>query len=375
MRGTGVKIQDVAAAMDTICPLSLAQDWDNVGLLIGDPNARVRQILVTIDTTPAVVKEARRIKADLILSYHPVLFNGVKRITAQGPDAHIYELIRAGIGVFSFHTAYDVVPSGVNDALAEAVGIADPKPIGDFVADPESPAYKLITFVPQDAVNAVADAMYEAGAGRIGHYSHCGFQSAGQGTFLPLDGAKPTIGQQGQREIVPEIKLETVVQADRIDAVVAALRRAHPYETPAFDVFRHYDLENRLGLGRMGRLTEPARLDVLLERIKQETGARAAGIVGEHRRMIRQVAVCAGSCGRLIQTVVAQDCDLYITGELKHHLALHAQQAGLTCVCLSHSVSERFALKKLIKQLKKRLPKVKIRLSAQDRDPFEWKSL
>jgi dinuclear metal center YbgI/SA1388 family protein len=370
-----VKIQNVCAAMDTICPLSLAQDWDNVGLLVGDPNDRVRQILVTIDTTPAVVQEARRIKADLILSYHPVLFDGVKCITAQGPDAHIYELIRAGIGVFSFHTAYDVVPSGVNDALAEAVGIADPKPIGDFVADSKSPAYKLITFVPQDAVNAVADALYKAGAGRIGHYSHCGFQSAGQGTFLPLDGAKPTIGQQGQREMVSEIKLETVVQADRINAVVAALRQTHPYETPAFDVFRHYDLENRLGLGRMGRLTNPARLDVLMERIKQETGARAAGIVGAHRRMIRQVAVCAGSCGSLIRSVVAQDCDLYITGELKHHLALYAQQAGLTCVCLSHSVSERFALKKLIKQLKKRLPKVKIRLSTQDKDPFEWKPL
>jgi len=370
-----MKIQDVSAAMDAICPLSLAQDWDNVGLLIGDPNARIRQILVTIDTTASVVREAQRIKADLILSYHPVLFNGVKRIAAQGPDAHIYELIRAGIGVFSFHTAYDVAPSGVNDALAEAVGITDPQPIGDFVADAQGPTYKLITFVPQDAVNTVADALYEAGAGRIGPYSHCGFQSAGQGTFLPLHGANPTIGQQGRREIVAEIKLETVVPANRINAVVAALRQAHPYETPAFDVFRHHDLENGLGLGRRGRLSEPARLDVLLERIKQATGARAAGIVGEHRRVIRQAAVCAGSCGRLIQTVVAQDCDLYVTGELKHHLALYAQQAGLTCVCLSHSVSERFALKKLIKQLKKRLPKVKIRLSAQDSDPFEWKPL
>jgi dinuclear metal center YbgI/SA1388 family protein len=370
-----MKVRDVGAALEQICPLSLAQDWDNVGLLIGDPEAGVRQILVTIDTTPAVVQEARRIKADLILSYHPVLFNGAKRITAEGPDAHIYDLIRSGISVFSFHTAYDVVPSGVNDALAEAVGIANARPIGDSVTDPTDPAYKLITFVPEDAVNQVADALYEAGAGHIGHYSHCGFQSPGHGTFLPLDGAKPTIGQAGRREIVPEIKLETVVQAKAISAVIDALRRAHPYETPAFDVFRHHDLDNRLGLGRMGPLAEPARLEVLLERIKKKTGAQAAGIVGRHNRIIRRAAVCAGSCGRIVQTVAAQDCDLYITGELKHHLALYAQQAGLTCVCLCHSVSERFALKKLIKQLKKPLSQVKIRLSTQDRDPFEWKPL
>ncbi len=370
-----MKIQDVCAAMETICPLGLAQDWDNVGLLIGDPNARVRQILVTIDTTPAVVREAQRIKADLILSYHPVLFNGVKRITAQGPDAHIYELIRSGVGVFSFHTAYDVVPCGVNDALAEAVGIADARPIGEFVADPAGPAYKIITFVPQHAVNAVADALYAAGAGHIGHYSHCGFQSPGQGTFLPLDGAKPAIGRAGRREIVPEIKLETIVKADAVSAALAALHRTHPYETPAFDLFRHYDLEDRLGLGRIGPLAEPARLEVLLERIKKTTGAQAAGIVGRHKRIIRRVAVCAGAGGGLIRSVVSQDCDLYITGELKHHLALEAQQADLTCVCLSHSVSERFALKKLIKQLKKKLTPVKIRLSTQDRDPFEWKPL
>lgn len=370
-----MKIQDVTAALESICPLDLAQDWDNVGLLIGDSQARVRKILLTIDTTPGVVQEAQRFNADLILSYHPVLFDGAKRITAQGPDAHIYALIRAGIAVFSFHTAYDVAPAGVNDTLAQALGMDHPQPIGDFVPDPAGPSYKLITFVPADAVNQVADALYEAGAGQIGQYSHCGFQSTGHGTFLPLDGAQPAIGQTGRREVVAEIKLETVVRGPRMQAVIRALRRAHPYETPAFDVFRHYDLENSLGLGRIGPLAEPARLDALLARLKKETGARAAGIVGRHQRVIRRAAVCAGSCGRMVQTVAAQDCDLYVTGELKHHLALYAQQAGLTCVCLCHSVSERFALKKLSKQLKKRLPQVTIRLSTQDKDPFEWKAL
>lgn len=370
-----MKLSQVIEAIEDIAPLSLAQAWDNVGFLVGDPARPIRTVLLTIDTTLAVAAEARSAGADLILSYHPVIWDGLKKITADGPTAAVYQLIGAGIGVFSIHTALDAVVGGVNDALAEIIGIEDPRPLGDFVADPKGPQYKIITFVPTDSVNAVADALFQAGAGAIGHYSHCSFQTAGIGTFKPLEGAKPTIGRKGKLEKVQEIRLETVVSADKVQAVVAALRKAHPYETPAFDVFKHYDVENRFGLGRYGKLCKPQSLGQVISRLRRATGAKAVGIVGPNKRLIETAAVCAGSCGKILNTVIAEGCDLYLTGELKHHQALAASEAGLSCLCLSHSNSERFVLKILARKLKKRLENVKIHISKKDTDPFVWKQI
>ncbi len=367
-----MKIGDIAAALERLLPKALAQSWDNVGLLVGDPRAEARRVLVTIDTTAAVAAEARRLRTDLIVAYHPVIWDGLKRVTATGPTAVVYDLIRSGIAVYSIHTSLDAIAGGVNDALAECIGLVDAEPIGDFVEDPAGPQYKVVTFVPVGDLNQVAEALYRAGAGAIGNYSHCGFQVAGTGTFLPLEGAHPAIGKRGRLEAVQEIRMETVVRADRVAAVIAALRQAHPYETPAFDVFRHCDLEKRTGLGRMGRLARPARVPRLLNRIRKVTGARAAGLIGRQDRLVKRAAVCAGACGKILQRVMDAGCDLYLTGELRHHEALAAQEAGLTCICLSHTVSERFALGRLVQELKNELPGVTIRRSAKDADPFEW---
>ena len=370
-----MKLEQIRQAVEDIAPLKLAQEWDNVGFLVGDPARDIQRILITIDTTRAVVVEAKRFKADLILAYHPVIWDGLKKVTADGPTAPIYDLIQAGIGVFSLHTALDAAAGGINDALAEILPLDDPRPIGDYVENPAGPLYKITTFVPEAAVNAVAGALYAAGAGAIGHYSHCGFMTEGVGTFLPLEGANPAIGQQGKLERVSEIRLETVVAADKVAAVIAALRKAHPYETPAFDVFRHCDIENRRGLGRMGSLKKTTSVDEIVRNIKKITGAKAIGLIGPAKRSVRTAAVCAGSCSKLIESVIAAGCDLYLTGELKHHQAIAAQEAGLTCICLSHTVSERFALKNLAKALKNRLKNVTIRLSQKDADPFNWKQV
>jgi len=365
-------VGEVGRIVDELVPLSLAQDWDNVGLLVGRADKRVRRVKMASDVTAAVVAEAKRNEIDLILSYHPIIWEGLKQVLAAGP---VHDLIRADIAVFSIHTAFDVVSGGVNDQLAEMLGIVDPEPIGDYMDDPQQRFYKLVTFVPVPDVEDVAQALFEAGAGQIGRYACCSFQVAGQGTFLPLEGARPAIGRAGRLERVDEIRLEAVMPQDRAAAILAALRHAHPYETPAFDVFQHCNVERRWGLGRMGRLARPRSLSSLLTTIKKTTGAKAVGLIGPQRRTVRTAAVCAGSCGKLVQQVIAAGCDLYVTGELKHHLALAAQEAGLTCVCLSHTVSERFALKKLAARLKQRLKDVTITHSRADADPFAWKSV
>ncbi|MHC4572463.1 MAG: Nif3-like dinuclear metal center hexameric protein [Planctomycetota bacterium] len=370
-----MKIKDIAEAVEKIAPLKLAQDWDNVGLLIGDEKRNVKNILLTIDITKEVVAEAKKSKTDLIVSYHPIIWDGLKQVTTDGPSGVVYELIRSQIAVFSIHTALDSAVGGVNDGLAEIVGIVDGKPIGDYVDSTVGESYKLVVFIPVESVAKVSNAVFAAGAGVIGNYSNCSFTAEGTGTFLPLAGAGPTIGKKGKYEKVPEVRFETIVPAEKLANVIAAMKKAHPYETPAFDCYKLYGRENKFGLGRIGKLAKPMRIQKIVERIKKETKAKAIGVVGDEKRLVREAAVCAGSCGKIVNLVIAEKCDLYLTGELKHHHALAAQEAGLTCICLSHTVSERFILKKLAKQLQNQIKQVNIKISKKDADPFKWKNL
>jgi dinuclear metal center YbgI/SA1388 family protein len=370
-----MKVGQIAGLIDEMIPLRLAQGWDNVGLLVGRPDRRVGGILVALDVTPEVVREARAFGAAMIVAYHPVIWDPLKAVTSEGASASVYELARSDIAVFCVHTALDSAAGGVNDGLAEIVGIENAKPLGDYVDDPAGPRYKLVVFVPPEAVPKVTDAVFRSGAGVIGNYSRCGFQAAGEGSFLPGGGASPAVGRKGRLERVREIRFETVVEAGRLGDVVAAMLRAHPYETPAYDVFRLHESPGGFGLGRMGALSRPASAGAVMRRIKKGTGAAAVGVVGEAARRVATAAVCAGSCGRIINRVIAAGCDLYVTGELKHHHALAAAQAGLVCVCLGHGVSERFILKKLAGQLRGKMPKIRVKVSARDVEPLNYRPL
>jgi len=385
-----MKIKDIAAAIEKIAPPKLAQDWDNVGLLIGDSQSDVKNILLTIDITKEVLSEAIKQKAKLIIAYHPVIWDSLRKVTADGPSGIVYKLIRSGIAVYSIHTALDSAVGGVNDGLAEIIGIRDAKPIGDYVNYPAKDNCKLVVFVPVDSVAKVSNAIFAAGAGWIGNYSNCSFQATGTGTFLPLEGAKPAVGKRGQLEKAAEVRFETIVPADKLEAVIAAMKKAHPYETPAFDVFELYHNPEKFGLGRIGKLSQPLFIKQIVGRIKNSTGAKAVGLIGKgsrsagvQKRLVKTAAVCAGSCGSIINSVIAANVDLYVTGELKHHQALAAQEAGLTCICLSHSVSERFILNKFAKQLQKQFEQVRrtsggqvtIKISKKDADPFTWKNI
>ncbi len=370
-----MKVKDIAAALEEIVPLRLAQARDNVGLLIGDPQQNVKNILLTIDVTSDVLTEAKRLKTNLIVSYHPVIWDSLSRITADDQNSVVYDLVRCGIAVFSVHTALDSAVGGVNDGLAEIIGICDAKPIGDYVDSPEGDTYKLSVFIPMKSVKSVSKALFAAGAGVIGDYSHCGFGTKGEGSFLPLKGAKPAIGKKGKLVRVQEVRFETIVPPRKLDVCIAAMKKAHPYEAPAFDIFKLHTKRDKFGLGRIGELTKPMRTEQIVERVKRYTGAKAFGVVGDEKRLVKTAAVCAGSCGDLINSVISAKVDLFLTGELKHHQALAAQEANLTCICLSHSVSERFILKKFAKQLQKKLKDVTIEISKKDADPFRWKGI
>jgi dinuclear metal center YbgI/SA1388 family protein len=369
-----MKLHRIIRVIEELAPARLAQPWDNVGLLVGDKEDDFRSAMLTIDLTNDVLEEAKKNGTDLILAYHSVIWDGLKNVTSDGPGKMVYEAIRAGIAVYSIHTSLDAAAGGVNDGLAEMVGIEGGRPIGDWVEGGKD-LCKLVVFVPADAVNSVAEAIFAAGAGSIGNYSRCSFRTAGQGTFLPEEGATPARGKVGRDESVEEIRLESIVPSEKVLAVVGAMRQAHPYEMPAFDVIRLYDAEGRAGLGRMGELEKPSTIAEIIGRIKAATGATAAGFIGDEERFVRTAAVCAGACAKILYSVMAAKCDLYVTGELKHHEALAAQEAGLSCICLSHTVSERFILKKIAKKLTERLVGIEITVSQADKDPFTWKMI
>jgi hypothetical protein len=234
----------------------------------------------------------------------------------------------------------------------------------------KSTHHKLVVFTPVDAVEKVSTAMFDAGAGRIGHYTRCSFRSAGDGTFHGDPGTKPVLGKPRRLETVAEIRIETVLPLAMIEPVLAAIRLTHPYEEPAYDLVQLAPKPSGLGMGRIGSLAVPLPANALFERIKRELAIDHLLIAGPQDRTVKRTAVCAGACGNLLDEAIAQNADLFLTGEMRHHDAIKAARAGVTVVCTFHSNSERAVLVRLRDRLSQALPELSIHISKADRDPF-----
>jgi dinuclear metal center YbgI/SA1388 family protein len=361
-----MRVADLVGAMETIAPTRFAAPWDNVGLLVGDAEGPVSRVLLTIDCTREVLREARAGGCEAVVSYHPPLFAAQKRFVA---GSVAFEAARAGVALFSPHTALDVAEGGTNDVLADALGMTERAPLR--TVDAADTELKLVTFVPAEHVEAVSRALFAAGAGRIGDYTSCSFRTTGTGTFFGGEGTHPVVGEAGRLEQVPELRLETLVPVGRTQAVVDALRAAHPYEEPAFDLVRLAPGPARRGYGRVGAVA-PVLGTALVDRVKAALGVEQVLVAGPVERVVTRAAVCAGSGAELMEDAIAVGAGLFLTGELKHHDALRAVEAGLAVVCTRHSTSERVALVALERRLSEMLPGVTVTRSGQDRDPFSF---
>jgi dinuclear metal center YbgI/SA1388 family protein len=359
-----MQLSTIVKAIEYIAPLSLAESWDNVGLLVGDPNQDISKILLTIDYSATVAEERRSEKCDLVIAYHPPIFHPLKRVVAGNP---VFDAIRRGVAIYSPHTALDVAEGGTNDMLADVLGLTDRRPLKSGEA--KGTQYKLVVFVPAEAVEKVSRALFDAGAGRIGNYSSCSFRSAGTGTFFGEAGSEPAVGQSGRMEKVDEIRLETVVPIGDVDTVIRALRASHPYEEPAFDLNVLATAAGDKGQGRIGSIPPTARGE-LFDRIKRKLGIGHLLIAGPVDGTVTRAAVCAGSCGSLLDDAIKAKAELYLTGEVRHHDAVKAAAAGLTVVCTLHSNSERPVLKRLAKRLAETAGMPGIIVSSADVDPI-----
>ncbi len=365
-----VTVDDVCRIMETIAPIALAQSWDNVGLLAGDPRASAKKILTCIDLTPSVVNEAIAKRVDLVLAYHPPIFKPMTTLRADsaGTDAVVFRCIRNGIAVYATHTALDAADGGTNDVIASLCGIAQTEPI-EYVPRPGVNERKLVVTVPSQQVDAVAEAMFRAGAGHIGEYSHCSFRLAGQGTFLGSETTNPALGRRGRFEFVDEIRFEAVVPANALPAVVASLVEAHPYEQPAYDIYP-LDAPPVRGIGRCGRLPRPTTLLGLGRKLKRATKARGVQIVGPPDRKLDGAVIVVGAAGSLPFRLPLTRSDVIVTGEIRHHDALTIERRDSTAIALGHWTSERPVLASLGDRIKKQLAGVSVTVSSADREPF-----
>ncbi|MCS7270020.1 MAG: Nif3-like dinuclear metal center hexameric protein, partial [Gemmataceae bacterium] len=326
----------------------------------------VQRIMTCLTVTPATVQEAIREQAHLLVSHHPLLFRPVQRLTLDSADgALILPLLRSGIAVYAVHTAYDDAPEGINEQLCQRLGLEGVVPLRRRA---EPPSYKLVVFVPESDWQRVSDAVFSAGAGVIGQYRECSFRVSGKGTFFGTEGTQPTIGQKGRREEVDEWRLEVVVPADRLDEVVAAMRRAHSYEEPAYDVYPLQPLR-REGSGRLAQLRVPCSVAAFAAHVQQQLGSRVH-VVGQTDRLVHRVAVACGAGGELLADALRHQVDVLLTGELRFHEALRAEAAGLTVVVAGHYATERLGVETLAQRLQTAFPTLNVWASRDERDPF-----
>jgi dinuclear metal center YbgI/SA1388 family protein len=343
----------------------------------GDISQPVRGMLLTVDVTDAVIDQAAQVGADLIIAHHPLLLRGISTVDPRHPKGRmITTLIRQRIGLITAHTNADIPAGGVADSLATALGVTGTRPLRPVSVHPVD---KLVSYVPVDHVPAVIDALAAAGAGAIGNYDRCAFTSSGTGTFRPLPGAQPYIGNVGTPEEVAEERIEMIMDRGRRSAVIRALLNAHPYEEPAYDVTElavPADTAPTAGLGRIGTI-EPISLTAFAERVADVLPATPTGIrvAGDPDRMISTVALQGGSGDDLLDTARAAGADVYLTSDLRHHPASEALAwpDAPALIDVPHSAAEWTWLPRLQQELRARFgPDLPITVSDLRTDPWDF---
>ncbi|OXM86092.1 Nif3-like dinuclear metal center hexameric protein [Paenibacillus rigui] len=367
------KGQSVIQLMEELAPKHYAVENDKIGLQLGTLNKEITKVLVALDVTDEVVEEAIQAGANLIIAHHAIIFRPLAHLQTDSPAGSLYEkLIKNDIAVYIAHTNLDVAEGGVNDLMADALGLTGLSPLEDVHTEKLK---KLVVFVPADHLEKVREAVFRAGAGWIGKYSHCSFNIEGTGTFIPEAGSDPFIGQQGKLEQANEVRLETIVPQSAERRVVQAMLKAHPYEEVAYDLYQ-LDLKGRsFGLGRVGKLGASVTLLELCEQVKQAYDVPTVRLVGSPDRTVQKVAVLGGSGSRYVRHAQFAGADVLITGDIDYHTAQDALAAGIALIDPGHNV-EKIMKQAVADYLQRRLQEKKsstqVIASRLNTEPFQF---
>jgi dinuclear metal center YbgI/SA1388 family protein len=332
-----LKLSDVLGIINKISPTHLAESWDNPGLQVGDPTAEVSSIMVALDATPAVIESALQADCQLLVTHHPLIFKPLKSIsTATTQGKSIHTAIQGGLGIISMHTNYDIVEGGLNDLLAESLGLSTCAPLQITAAQE---LVKLAVFVPEEYLEHVRAVLFPH-AETMGAYQDCSFSASGEGTFTPLDGATPFIGTVGKQEKVREYRLEILLDRAKLPQALKSLFAAHPYEEPAYDIYPLHNRGTESGLGRIGTLPEATTLAEYAAWITAQLGATGTRYVGDPAAKIKKVALCSGSGASVMRSAARAGAHVLVTGDVKFHEARDAQELGIALIDAGHFHTE-----------------------------------
>lgn len=344
-----MKLNDIIRILEEIAPPEYAYPNDRIGLQAGDPSQDIKRIIVTVDATEQVIAEAARRSANLIIAHHPLIHDPLADLRADRyPQSHIFKLVKSGIALFVMHTNYDAAEGGINDALAERLGVFDTRVLAPIYT---GKLYKLVVFTPSEALESVRNALSDAGAGVIGNYTHCSFQTNGVGSFIPGDGASPYIGNPGDFEAAEEVRLEMQVPDDLLHDAITTLIKTHPYEEPAYDVYPLWNKGKQRGFGLCGRLKTPMTFDGFCEMVRDVLEVEETRVSGDPDSRVDRVALMGGAGGCDLEAAKLAGADVYLTGDVKHSQFLHAQAIGLNMIDAGHFHTERPGMQALVPRL------------------------
>jgi dinuclear metal center YbgI/SA1388 family protein len=367
-------LKAIVALLEARYPFAWAVAGDRTGFQVGDPEALVERVLVALEVSEAVVAEAQARGAQALLTHHPLLYQPFQEVREDQPGGRLLAaVLRAGLAVVACHTNLDVAPQGLNHYLARILGLEGVEVLAETGRDPW---YKLTVFVPVGYEERVRQALFDDRIGAIGRYSHCSFAGRGQGTYLPLEGARPFRGEVAALSRAAEVRLEVLVPESRVNVAVARLKAAHPYEEVAYDL---YPLKNPglpLGFGCLGYWPQPLALKEVVSRVKELFQVAHVRVWGRPPAKVTRLAVCGGSGGDLIPAARGKGAQLFLTGEVRHHQAVPGNWQDFAILEVGHFSSEAVFIPEWARQLRQLLEAsnltVEVLVSAAETAPFGY---
>lgn len=361
-------LSELTTWLNACFPLSLQESYDNCGLLVGNKSSEIKGALISLDITNAVMDEAIRKNCNLIISHHPLIFSGIKSLTGRNETEHmIIRAIKENIAIFALHTNLDNHFEGVNSMLCAKLGITN-----TAILKPTSGNLrKLVTFCPLSYADQVRNALFDAGGGHIGNYDSCSFNAQGDGTFRALQHANPFVGKMGQLHTEPEMRIETIFPSYLQDELISALKKAHPYEEVAYDIYALSNAHDHIGAGMIGNLPVAIEAGDFLHQVKTILQIGCIKHTAFMNKKIRRVAVCGGSGSFLIQNAIACGADIYMTGDIKYH-DFFIPENVMILADIGHYESEQFTKELIYTLLKKKFTTFALFISGTNTNPVNY---
>jgi len=363
-----MKLKELTSYLESIAPLSYQEDYDNSGLIVGEPDTEISSALISLDCTEAVVDDAIRKGCNLIISHHPIVFKGLKKFNNKSyVERVVIKAIRHNIALYAIHTNFDHVFTGVNAKICEKLDILNPT-----ILSPKTGILKkLVTFCPLSHADQLRDALFNAGAGQIGNYSECSFNTEGFGTFKAGENTNAYVGEKGERQQEPEIRIETIYPLNTERQILTALFKAHPYEEVAYDLYPLTNSYQEVGAGMIGDLEKEMDELSFLKLVKEKLNAKVIRHTALTGKKVKRVAVCGGSGGFLLNKAIAAGADVFITADYKYHEFFDAE-GKIIIADVGHFESEQFTQELLFEVIQKKFSNFALHLTEVNTNPINY---